>query len=742
MKTPPSIARDLTLSRSLTRSLGRSLTVTGGFLKKQLWAWPLIAAVILGVVGIWLRSTVEGVMRTQLRDNLQAVLNADLKALRIYLGSLEAIASIAASDPEIQTLADEMIGSDVTDTPTLLRSPRLVEIRRALAPWVEENQYEGFAILDPRGRVVAAQADELIGRQVEGLSDALARALAGRATVSRPFTSEVMQKDLDGKERVGVPTMFALAPLPGRDGKPVGALGFQIRPETTFTSVLNVARFGESGETYAFDRDAQMLSQSRFDDDLKRIGLIADQPHVRSILNLQVRDPGVDMTLGERPAKRRGEQPPTRMAAAAVRGQDGVDLGGYRDYRGVPVLGAWAWLPEYDFGVTTEIDAAEGYRPLSILRMAFWGLFALLALAAAAIFVFTVLMARLQRKVQTAALAARQLGRYSLDEKIGEGGMGVVYRAHHAMLRRPTAVKLLSPEKTNDTSIARFEREVQMTASLCHPNTVTIFDYGRTPEGIFYYAMEYIAGVDLQALVERHGPQPEGRVVHILTQVCGSLAEAHGIGLVHRDIKPANILLTSQGGLPDFVKLLDFGLAKAVEAGRAAGVTAAGSLTGTPLYMAPEAIRDPERLDARSDLYSVGAVGYFLLTGRPVFGGSGIADILYKQVHEEPESPSSRLGRTVSPDLESLLLRCLSKRPDERPESAEALGEMLAACESSGSWRAAEARAWWLGDAKSAPVSSPVETPADPSAPTIASSGTQGPMAPSYGPETVAWSGE
>ena len=214
-------------------------------------------------------------------------------------------------------------------------------------------------------------------------------------------------------------------------------------------------------------------------------------------------------------------------------------------------------------GLITEVDVAEAFRPLTILQWAFYSIFGLLALSSVAIFVFTLVVARLQRDAQKAAIEAKHLGQYRLEEKIGAGAMGVVYRGHHAMLRRPTAIKLLNVEKVNEASIERFEREVQITSQLNHPNTVAIYDYGRTPEGVFYYAMEYLDGIDLQFLVDRYGPQPEGRVIHILKQMCGSLYEAHSLGLVHRDIKPANVMLNRRGGEADVVKVLDFGLVKA-----------------------------------------------------------------------------------------------------------------------------------------------------------------------------------
>jgi hypothetical protein len=206
--------------------------------------------------------------------------------------------------------------------------------------------------------------------------------------------------------------------------------------------------------------------------------------------------------------------------------------------------------------------------------------------------------------------SARKLGQYTLEEKIGEGGMGMVYAARHAMLRRPTAVKLLPAEKAGAEQLVRFEREVQLTAMLTHPNTVTVFDYGRTPDGVFYYAMEYLDGATLQDVVEVDGPQPPARVAYILSRVAGALAEAHEVGLMHRDVKPANIMLVEQGGKPDIPKVLDFGLVKEMKKSEAASLTQADVVTGTPQYMPPEALSAPDSIDARSDLYSLGAVTF------------------------------------------------------------------------------------------------------------------------------------
>jgi eukaryotic-like serine/threonine-protein kinase len=290
---------------------------------------------------------------------------------------------------------------------------------------------------------------------------------------------------------------------------------------------------------------------------------------------------------------------------------------------------------------------------------------------------------------------ARRLGPYTLVEKIGEGGMGAVYRASHALLRRPTAIKILPPERAGEMDLARFEREVQMTSQLTSPHTVSIYDYGRTPDGLFYYAMEFLDGIDLEELVRKDGPMPPARVAHVLRQVCEALGEAHRAGLIHRDVKPANILLCERGGRFDVAKVVDFGLVKRV-AGGDPGVTMENMVPGTPHYMAPEALGSPERIDARSDLYSLGATAYFLLTGRPVFEGA-MAEVLAQLQNKTPPSPSERLGRSLPASFEALVLAALAKNPEDRPESVEAFATALseAAATDGDAWTSAKAEAWW-----------------------------------------------
>jgi eukaryotic-like serine/threonine-protein kinase len=308
------------------------------------------------------------------------------------------------------------------------------------------------------------------------------------------------------------------------------------------------------------------------------------------------------------------------------------------------------------------------------------------------------LTARIIYGLRERVRAATELGQYTLEEKIGEGGMGTVYRARHALLRRPTAIKLLSSQRSEQLQIQRFEREVQLTASLAHPNTIAIYDFGHTPDGVFYYAMEFIEGITLEDLIRHAGPQAAPRVAHILMQVCAALVEAHHVGLVHRDIKPANVMLSLRGCVADQVKVLDFGLVKELHA-EDVGTTAQNTILGTPLYLAPESISNPALVSARTDLYALGAVGYELLTGRPVFEGETIVDVCSKHLLAEPVPPSRNGGLDVPAGLERLIMACLAKAPDARPASAAALRDAIAELGLTTGWTPVDAEKWWHAEA-------------------------------------------
>jgi serine/threonine-protein kinase len=315
--------------------------------------------------------------------------------------------------------------------------------------------------------------------------------------------------------------------------------------------------------------------------------------------------------------------------------------------------------------------------------------------------VLALIIARMMYQLTRQVREAKQLGSYELEERIGSGGMGEVWRACHRMLVRPAAVKLIRPENLgasapeHDSLVERFQREAQATATLRSPHTVELYDFGVAEDGTFFYVMELLAGLDLKALVERFGPLQPGRVVHLLRQMCDSLADAHANGLLHRDIKPANIFVCRMGQQTDYVKILDFGLVKSVTPRREdLALTAEQAVVGTPAFMAPEALGG-QRLDHRADIYSLGCVGYWLLTGDLVFPSESALAMAVAHAREQPAPPSTRSELEIPEDLDRIILDCLAKSPDDRLQGSTELAARLAGCQCLEPWSEQKAADWW-----------------------------------------------
>jgi serine/threonine-protein kinase len=300
------------------------------------------------------------------------------------------------------------------------------------------------------------------------------------------------------------------------------------------------------------------------------------------------------------------------------------------------------------------------------------------------------------RELHEKAHEAERIGQYRLKQILGFGGMGAVYLAEHVLLRRPCAIKVIRPDQAGDPqALLRFEREVRAAATLTHWNTIEIFDYGHAEDGTFYYVMEYLPGMNLEELVEKHGALPPERVVHLLRQVCQALREAHSIGLIHRDIKPGNIIACERGKVYDVAKLLDFGLVKSFGTeGDSVKLTREGAFTGSPAFMAPEQALGRKELDARCDIYNVGAVAYFLMTGNLPFDRQSTLEMLHAHAYE-PFIPGNEFKVGVPADLQLVILRCLEKDPARRYQDAVTLEKALAACECSGQWTTERAEEWW-----------------------------------------------
>lgn len=692
------------LQSKITKVLsGNGRTMLSQTLTGRSRRFPLIV-VLLGLLlvtaAMLVSWTVNRSMQRLTRASLKSILVAHRTSLEMWLTGLQSEAARDLEPVSVSTAAIALLNQRAQQgewsSSDLDSSSEFAVLQKSSL-----GSDLGWAILDLRRNVVASDHPNVVGQTLDIPPDALERTIRQETSVSRPFrfpgsaTAESSTDVLAGR-----PVMCAIAPIVD-DSITVGCFAILIDPLARFTELLSVARTGQTGETYAFDRQGTLLSQSRFESHLRQFGLLDSSDDVVSALNVEIRDPGVDLRRGGPATLERKQQPLTYMADQATRGGTGEDVTGYNDYRGVPVVGAWCWLPEYGIGIATEMDSAEAYRPVNQLRRAVYGLTGLIVLSGIGLLLITAASRRLTGRFQMPVGPSRRLGKYELGALIGHGGMGVVYHGRHPLLNRDVAIKVLeSDDDLTPQTISRFEREVQLTAQLRHPNTVAIYDFGRSGAKTFYYVMEHIDGITLQELVDRCGRQSPARVIHLLLQVCGSLSEAHGLGMIHRDIKPSNLLVTMRSGLYDMIKVLDFGLVKQIDDGSplsesSVGLTQADSITGTPMYMSPESVRNATTADARSDLYSVGAVGYILLTGEKLFDCNSSVDVCLKQLNDEPERPSERINQPLPEDLQNVLMSCLRKSPDERPQTADDLADSLRHCHDANGWSASDAQQWW-----------------------------------------------
>lgn len=615
-------------------------------------------AILLGVSMIAVYQS-EKALKDNVANKLETILHIETEAVRYWVKSEHHLTTLLASDIELaEVLSEGRRSADATNG----TGPELGD--RKLAVVSRKLRKRKFLLMRADGKAVASSGESWLLKKMNVLANRI-RTTGATAKSEKTGISLV----LNVTDTAAEPSSYALvvaAPIQHPDNGVVGflAIGYDVRDE--LTNVLASSRSGKTVETFAVTQSGKLISESRFENIDGQLDFIQEafreQIHIG---NYSIQS----------------------------------DLSGLSDQRGVESVFAYRWLPSLGMGLVTRMDRAEAFAPVSKIRTFVWTLFGLVILTTISTLFYRWYVYRLRALARQADLNRKRLGSYELEEKIGEGGMGVVYRAKHALMRRSTAIKVLPPEKSSQAAIERFEREVQYTSQLQHPNTIAIYDYGRTDNGLFYYAMELLDGWNLEQLVNREDRLPDGRVIKILEHVCESLREAHSLGLIHRDIKPANIMVCDRGGAVDTVKVLDFGVVRDRSDGSSAS---AETLSGTPTYMAPECFTNPADIDSRVDIFALGAVGHFLLTGQPLLNADSLSDLFrfhHKDVSANAKMAiyelSSKIGLRVSRELVDLISRCVSSNRGERPASVEAVLTELSSCRPEHSWNSEQAESWW-----------------------------------------------
>lgn len=648
----------------------------------------LAALVVVAIVGAWAYSHVRSSLRDVRSAGLVSLLEAESRALELWIDEKKRDAERWASTPQVQRAAAALAllaGTRTVCSPVPQRA-----LREEIAPYSAVEEVSAFNLITRDARIIASPHSQYCGLAVtQRFMGEIAPVFEGRTVFVRPWE----ERDRVGAAGAGVfegPLVWVETPVRARDGTVVAALGFGRVAAERFARLLVLTGGGTSRDAYAFDEAARMATYSRYGGELARAGAL-DVSHAAA-LGPVVRDPGGDLLAGFRPQTSFSEWPLTELARAALtraEGAEGVLLEPYRNYRGAEVIGAWRWLPEARLAVAVEVDAAEAYGPLKYLQTAFEVLFGLVLVS------MTTAASTSLWAVRVRMREARYLGQYRIERGIGEGGMSYVYLARHAHLDRPAAVKVLKPYLATDEALTRFQREAQLCSQLSHPNTIEIYDYGNTRDGRWYYAMEYLHGISLQDLVHRDGPLPVARAIHALRQACGSIQEAHERGWVHRDVKPSNLMLCVRAGEHDVMKVLDFGLIKQVRDAHSRDITQYSKILGTPLYMAPERLRNPADADARVDIYALAAVAYFAIAGRPPFDAETDHDVIYR-VLNDPAPSLARAGvRDAPAALEVLIARCLEKDRELRPATIGEVRRALDEIAEGAPWTEADARTWW-----------------------------------------------
>jgi eukaryotic-like serine/threonine-protein kinase len=660
----------------------------GAFLEAGPWRRVLFfmaSLVVVVALGIYIDRTVSAAIVALVHQQLESSVAASAEALGFWSETLVRTANGFAARPDVVDVTRRL--SQMNEIKRNDVEASSLQLAAEFAALKRTEHFDSFLLIDRTGRVLIDDRNGS-GHQLSNYWMAImAEVLRGNPQVIAPETHRV--SFLHPMEGLLLDRVWAVVPVTSvAASKPWGIVLLGRPANQEIKRLFASGAFGKTAEILAVNSQGLVLSESRFATSVPATPLELEAVSQGQPVLRKIEDRVGFLQLSSAELQR--EKPPRTAAFQLM--ESVRDSGQYRprsvageyaDYRNVRVLGAATWVPALNVGLIGKVDSEEAMAPLQPIRWQFGGVLGLLSAFGLWNFIRNACLER-----RTAALKERRCGAYLLGRLIGAGGMGEVFLARHDLLDRPTAVKILPPGRWSESMVKRFRREVLLASRLRHPNTIQVYDFGTSNKGALYFAMEFVSGYNLAEVVSLSGPLPTARVIFILKQVCASLAEAHQAGLVHRDIKPQNVMITDVGGALDFVKVLDFGLARTL----ADEGDTLSLMIGTPHYMAPERIISPGVGTTQSDIYSVGALAHFLITGRTIF--SSREEWLQRAALQEMPTPDEY--RDLPRPLANLLCDCIALEPAERPPSVWSIAEQLEKIQLiSAPWSLADARQWW-----------------------------------------------
>lgn len=664
------------------------------------WFW-LAALLPTALVGLWTYHAVNSALRRSIEFKLESTVDSLAMAVDRFLVDESTLVQSWARQPVLRQSVSDLIKLAGTDPPVqaMRQAKQIDQIQEQLRE-LSGNQNVKFVVWNSTYRILASwlpdRAD--VGSLVHPSgAENLARVMAGETVL---FGPERLVDAADGfVPETSDPVMGVIVPVQDTEGKTIAAMLVRgLETLANFNRIFSRVAIGSGLDAYAVNRDGMMISQSVLAMSLATQGRFDCKPD-QIVASLRVSDPGfsvasyrfddlnAESVSGQ--SVRRSICPVTVSVAGAISEIPDVRTDSYRNFAGDKVVGAWRFLAPWQMAVIVEEDAAVAFGPSRLVRIGFLILGSLLSVTA------FLTAAKLARTSTAEQAAVHPLARYDVTDELGSGGMGIVYRARHRQLGRDVALKLLRQDRQDKEGRLRFDREAKLAASLSSPHSVMIYDYGHSPNGEAFCVMQFLRGLTLQEVVARSGHQPVGRVLTILRQICDALAEAHSLNLLHRDIKPQNVMLSLDPSVGDWAVVFDYGLAKPLNPDASVFQTSETIWSGTPMYMAPERFREPNNIDPRSDLYSIGCVAYYLLAGRPPFIESEPESLFSLILSEQPLGIGIHRGEEIAADVSALVLKCMAKKASDRYESVAALAREIDRMRLAHPWSIDQARVWW-----------------------------------------------